>query len=280
MKKLTFLITIWLTIALPNLSQTQDSLNIISKLIEYEGKMLYYSEKASWHGTDILLEQKGIVDKVGGYLSYPVNDSVRCVFFSKAVSPTVIFSTTFDQTFDLSTVVISDAERFPSPLELDMYSMREKAIRALETDTIVKYYENTRLNLIPIINGSIKRVYVLTGPTKARAVLLGNDYLVEFDSSSNISSIQTLHKGLIPLPLTAGEDKQKTLSSMHSHVAGKSAFITPTDICTLMLYQPMTEWTEHIVMAPNYVSVWNCVDNSLTIMTRETYNKLSDIKDE
>lgn len=50
--------------------------------------------------------------------------------------------------------------------------------------------------------------------------------------------------------------------------------MTPTDVCTLMLYQKLTKWKQHIVLSGNYVSIWDSNRQSLTAITKEAWNKI------
>jgi hypothetical protein len=61
-----------------------------------------------------------------------------------------------------------------------------KALAEINSDKMFKTYENSNLNLIPLINGAERKVYVLTGPTQNGVVLIGNDYLLTFDSEGKI----------------------------------------------------------------------------------------------
>lgn len=254
----------------------QSTLSQKSKLIEHEGKMLYYSEKASWHGSDIFLEKVKNTDHIGGYFSYPYLDSVRCIFFSKAPDMKVVFTATFGKEFDLGKVNVSLDERFFTLEEHSLFKMRTKALEVLNTDTIFEFYQGTSPNLVPIINGGTKRVYVLTGPTKSGVVLFGNDYQLDFDKDNNLISITKLHNNLIPISTTPNEEGGQIVGTMHSHSDISSEFITPTDICTLMLYQYMTRWETHYVMSKEYVSIWDCKTNTLEIVTREDFKKKSE----
>ncbi|MBZ4187308.1 hypothetical protein [Niabella beijingensis] len=56
--------------------------------------------------------------------------------------------------------------------------------------------------------------------------------------------------------------------------------ITATDICTLMLYQKLTNWNTYYIAGPNYVCTWYCRNNQLTILTRKAFNKISKGKKE
>ena len=60
---------------------------------------------------------------------------------------------------------------------------------------------------------------------------------------------------------------------MHSHLPEYNEIITPTDICTTMLYQDYTKWENHTVLSKEYVSIWDCEKNELIILTREAWEK-------
>jgi hypothetical protein len=113
-------------------------------------------------------------------------------------------------------------------------------------------------------------VYVLTGPKVTGVVIFGNDFLMTFDERDNLKDKKEIHRNLIPIEFEKG---QNTVGAMHSHTFGTSDFITPTDICTLMLYAKFAGWESHIVLSQKYVSIWNCDAETLTLMTWEEYEK-------
>lgn len=67
----------------------------------------------------------------------------------------------------------------------------------------------------------------------------------------------------------------KTVSGIHSHVIEKWLTITPTDICTLMLYQRFTNWESYTTVSKKYVSIWNA-NNKLIIMKTENFKNMAE----
>jgi hypothetical protein len=245
-----------------NLTDTADK-------IERQGKMLHQSERASWLGTDIFVDkcqrQRTIA---GGYLSYiNGNESVN-IFFSKDDKPRVLATITFNESYTLNKLDTTIREF--KQIEADLYSIRKKALTAINSDTLFKRYNNTSLNLIPIIDGKLRQVYVLTGPNVNGVVIFGNDYLIDFDEQNNIVTKRRLHKNLIAI-----ETKNPAESSAHSHLPETGSFITPTDICTLMLYEKSAGWNFHVVISKDYVSSWHCPKNQLVILTRKAWEAIS-----
>ena len=239
-----------------------------------EGKLLYKSEMASWYGTDLFLENYKNTQNIGGYFSYTENETSKCVFFSKSDNPKVIGSISFDSTYNLKTAKIDLEERGFSNYENDIYQIRKLALAEIISDTaLFKQYKNSNLNLIPLIDGKEKKVYVLTGPKQSGVVLFGNDYLLTFDKNNKLMQKKQLHKNLIPINY-GGKDKEgKPLVSeeaMHSHLPETGDFITATDICTLMLYERFAKWKTHNVVSEKYLNIWNCETNELSVIPMET----------
>lgn len=166
--------------------------------------------------------------------------------------------------------MMNTKERNMTGIEKDYFELRKNALDVINSDTIFQVYKNSSLNIIPIITGKEKKVYVITGTTRSGVVLLGNDYLINFDKNNKAVSSKKIHQNLIPIDITKGDD----VSSMHSHLPETGDYITPTDICTLMLYQRFTKWKTHTVLSKNYVSFWDGEKNSLAVITREAYQKI------
>ena len=236
-----------------------------------EGLLLYESEKASWHGSDLFLEK--FIDrlKVGGYFSYTDGNNPKCIFVSKEDSNKVIGTVTFDKTFDLNNATTDLTERQLTDIEKEYFFLREKAFDRISNDTIFKHYKNTSYNVVPLISGKEKKVYVLTASTQNGKVVIGNDYLIEFNKKGEVKKTSRLHKGI--LSFEYGDKEKQMVSAMHSHLPEYNEIITPTDICTTMLYQDYTKWENHTVLSKEYVSIWDCEKNELIILTREAWEK-------
>ncbi|WP_367390059.1 hypothetical protein [Lewinella sp. LCG006] len=238
-----------------------------------EGKLLYRCEMASWYGTDLFLEAYPNRGNIGGYFSYVDGDLARCVFFSKADNHGVIGTITFDVTYDLATADVNLQERDFSAKEHDLYEMRRNALDLMGTDTLFKVYENTNLNLIPLISQGEKKVYVLTGPQKNGVVVLGNDYLLTMRNNNTVKRREKLHNNIISIPY--GDSDQEIMGTMHTHNKETGPFITPTDICTLMLYAKFAGWKTHSVVSADYLNLWNCETNSLLVLTKDAVEKIN-----
>lgn len=239
-----------------------------------EGMHLYHSEMASWHGTDLFLSQYSNKENIGGYLSYTEGNNSTCLFFSKEPIPQVVGTITFNQDYDLESAVVDLKERSFTPKELDLYTIRQVALKDIVSDTLYKQYNNTNLNLIPLIQGKEKKVYILTGPTTSGVVIFGNDYLLTFNQDNSIRSKKQLHKNIIPIQTQTTEDGHVIISTMHSHLAETGHLPTATDICTLMLYTPYTSWESHIIISDEYKSIWDCKKNNFVVLPNKAVDEI------
>ncbi len=246
--------------------------------IQAEAFKIYRSEKASWLGTDIMQEvyDSGIPSNLKGYFSYATENAVRCVFYSNDSIPKILLTIEFDQSFDPKKTTVADYAREFSEREKEYYLLRKSVESVLIADTgFFKYYENTNYNIVPIIDEQSKRVYILTGTTRQGIVLFGNDYIMLFDNNYKLSSKERIHNTLISSPMQSEETSGGTpVGFVHSHVPGRSEYMTATDIATALLYQAYTNWQSCTVISKDYFSIWSCKSNTLTIIPTKTLKKI------
>lgn len=238
-----------------------------------EGFLLYQSEKASWHGGDFFLEKFTDRSKIGGYVSYTDGINPKCVFISKEDNNKVIGTVTFDSNFNLKNVTTDLTERPASDLEKEYFDLRVKAYDRINNDTIFKHYKNTNYNIVPLISGKEKRVYVLTASTENGKIVIGNDYLIKFNAKGEVKKTERLHQGM--LFFEVGDKENQIVGAVHNHLPGFNELITPTDICTIMLYQDYTKWERHTVISKKYVSFWDCKKKELVVITTEAWEKIT-----
>ncbi len=269
MKKLFTLITLF-TLA-QNATAQEKELRRIADSIYTEGDMLYRSEWASGHSTQIFASNFGGKKLLsGGYFSYEINKEMTTIFFSKNEDPVVLATVKFDHGLDSSKYRIDTNTRKFTENEKEFYTIRSKAAQAVLNDTLFKFYQHTSLNLVPIIKNGTKKVYIITAQTVPDEVLLGNDYLINFDKDNEIIKKSKLHNNLIPLG-TGGSDPIK--ASSHQHLGETSPFITATDICAFKLWKAKTTWVISFVVSIGYVSAWHFRDEFLEILTQDEWQK-------
>lgn len=238
-----------------------------------EGKLLYRSEMASWYGTDLFIENHKETENIGGYFSYLDNETAICIFFSKSDKPKVIGTISFDSTYNTKTAKTDLTERDFTKTENDLYEIRKLAKTEIQSDTLFKAYQNTNLNLIPLINGNEKKVYVLTGPQNSGVVIFGNDYLLTFDQDNKLTLKKGLHKNILPVEYGDKDEEEGIVGGVHSHLPETGEFITATDICTLMLYEKFAKWKSYTVVSEKYINIWDCITDRLIVVNVEDVEK-------
>src|SRR5689334_14759427 len=131
--------TLSLFIMLANLSAfgQQIPTEQVQPIVE-EGKLLYYSEMASWHGNDLFFEKYKKADSVGGYFSYPDSGFEKCIFYSKADRARVIGTIRFDTSYNTETASLDLTERDFTKTENEFYLLRETALKKMDADTLFK----------------------------------------------------------------------------------------------------------------------------------------------
>jgi len=269
MKKLFTLILLF--ILSHNATAQKNDLKQIADSIKAEGEMLYRSEWASGHSTQIFTSSFGGKKLLsGGYFSFERKQGMTTIFFSKNEDPVVLATVTFDHGLDSSQYVIDTTTRKFTKNEKEFYAIRSKAAKAILNDTLFKFYQHASLNLVPIIKNGVKKVYVITAQTVLDEVLLGNDYLINFNKDNEIIKKTKLHNNLIPLG-TGGQDAIK--ASSHQHLGKTSLFITATDICAFKLWKAKTTWVISFVVSAGYVSAWHFRDEFLEIFTKAEFEK-------
>jgi hypothetical protein len=264
MKKLLLLLTL-----LPCLAYAQQpDLKRIADSISAEGWQLYRLEKAAWHGAAKALQQfPGLQTTVGGYFTYESGTRVNCIFYN-VPSDSVVAEVSFDRTLNPEQASAKKQTRPLAPAEKDLLAIRKKALDLLQRDTVFKMYQQTSFNLVPVITPAERKVYVLTAPKVGGVVILGSDYLLRFDRNNNLVSRQAIHPAILPIEYKSAPVQD---ASFHNHTAESGDFITATDICTLMLYGEYAKWKKHTVVGEKYVSVWDAVKNTLTILPKKQF---------
>ncbi|MFW5804614.1 MAG: hypothetical protein ACOCWG_05235 [bacterium] len=268
MKKRT-LILIAFCISL--ITNGQDSDEILA-----EGKLLYRLEKASWKGTDDFLSR--FPDKrnlIGGYLSYESDShKIANIFFSSVNNDSLLVRYLFDSIPD-SPLQIDTINLKITEHEKDLIEIRQDAIQRISnnSDNFFTFYKNTSLNPIPLITNKEKRVFILTGPQISNVVIIGNDYLLEYDKQNKLKDKIQIHQSLLQYPYKSDDPENKLESTYHSHVV--SEYINSTDICTLLLYKDYVEWKQHYVMSKKYVSIFDMEKENLVIITKKAWDKIN-----
>jgi phage pi2 protein 07 len=220
-----------------------------------EGMLIYRNSKSSWLGNEILikpLQEKDLVKDLGGYLSYPMGDITHFIFYNK--KNRVIAETYFDSTFKAYVEHISFNERDFNEVEKFYIRIKQATLEFQQKDSTIKYYDNTGMNVVPILFKNKIKVYMLTAPSIYGQVILGNDYVLEFDENIKNPKLYDIHKTIVPIPYA--KDTIQT-QSYHTHTDEMGALPSPTDIAIVFLYGELAGWTQHLIYSKELTTILN-----------------------
>jgi hypothetical protein len=245
-----------------------------------EGQALYQSERASWVATDIFMASIADRSLLGGYLSYTAGDSVRTLFFSRlngkdSAEPQVLADFTFPkQDIRLETSRRGN-NRATSPAEKRLFTLREQVIREMKSGKMLgePYQVPAKCNLnIVLLTDATPRAYLITGPQENLVVPIGNDYLLSFDGHDRLVQAQKLHNTY--LPFKADPTNKDFATGIHTHLTAHP-YITPTDICSLLLYNHVYPMEQHYVMGQKYVSILAIREGKLVILEKKVFDRIA-----
>ncbi|RZK95080.1 MAG: hypothetical protein EOO62_30220 [Hymenobacter sp.] len=245
-----------------------------------EGLRLYQSERSSWVATDLMLATTIDRAQIGGYLSYLAGDSVRTIFWPKGTAGTVGTPLLASYSFLRQDVRVGTGNYRPAGAftahEAQLFAIRQ-AVRE-EMSAGKNPYPvpaNTSLNIALVEAANEVRAYLIVGPKESGVVPIGNDFLLTFSPGGKFKSIERLHNSYLPLRRDAVEQEVKAM--IHSHLAAHP-YITPTDICSTLLYRTKMPGQQHIVVSEEYVSLFDIDTQQLAILTRKAFEKMSNFK--
>jgi hypothetical protein len=253
-------VLIFLTLLLLNINvwgqvKTQSELDVIADKISEEALKLYRSEFTSWNGTDLFLAAyKESMDSLGGYFSYSTDSNYHCIFYSTSESPEVIGDVIFSNGYILSYTSTNLLKRPFTETERAYHLLKTRTSKLVKEDSLFRYYEGTNFNFIPLIEPGNVRVYAVTSSNKGGVAYLGNDYLIRFNDSLHVIAREKLHESLIKIERSSEPAGGGTI---HTHLDEYSPFMTPTELCTIMLYKEIINMRSLVVVSRYYTVIWS-----------------------
>ena len=252
----------------------QIDLNIERKNILEKGIKLYKLERSAWISSDSTANKINDIN-ISGFVSYFDTNTIKVLFYEKITDDDFLihFTLEFDTTINVNFLNINNQQRRPKSGEKNYIELREGTLDLISHfEKLYTNYENTGKNVAILKEKGKYKIYLMTGSNEYGILPIGNDY--EFECKENESIIEyigKLHQNYMPINYI---DMPKNIKAgVHSHSSKSSDFITPTDICTLLLYKDLFTIKEHIVISGKYVSVFNNETLNLLIMNKTEYNK-------
>jgi hypothetical protein len=261
-------------LASASMAYAQNNLQSTSQSILHEGLELYQLEQAAWLSTDLLEARHYPTQQINEYFSYASGDSIRTLFIGgRQSAPQVLTEFRSPRTHIRPATTRQLSGRELLAPEQALLAIRRRSLADLQHVAGAELPAHTAFNVVLLPKGPQVWVYVFTGATPGTTqrgvTLLGNDYLLHYKANGQLLTSKKLHPNLIPI--SRPQTKQPIQASLHLHKEGKMPFITPTDVCTLLLYQKQLPGRTHLVFSKKYVSIFSPADAKLTILTRQAF---------
>ena len=213
-----------------------------------EANLLYNYEKAVWNASDLLIDNRKLRKKNGGYVVFHKEDSIWVSFFDKD-HESIIARFHF---------VNKDMEK-PFLAKLEESAAQEKENELLRIKNLIieelghekyelSFPKSYNPNLILIPENQYYKLYIIMGTSSEGIVPFGNDYLFWADKKGEIFKWHKFHSKLIPARSEI-PGVGTVVSETHSHLRS-TPYITATDICTFRLYAKYTELESFSVYSP------------------------------
>lgn len=212
-----------------------EQLKYINDSILTEATRLYVFEKMNWWATDEYLERlhdKGDTRDWKNARSFTMvsNDVIRVIFHK---SDSCILEYRYDMLTDDVDVV---EEWRPLKAEEKAEKMRFDTLLAACNALPIPIHsypaDKFSFNVDMIrIDENVTRVYFMMGALENNSVGFGNDFSVDFDDGGKVLAWRTYHHSFIPV----NYENASSSALIHSHTKD-NPYMTPTDICTFMLY--------------------------------------------
>ncbi|WP_027001130.1 hypothetical protein [Hugenholtzia roseola] len=270
-----------------------------------KGNLLAQYEKATFLGLAYpILENQNFKAQLSGFVAYPLpksslnqgtnsgyqkNYAWKVIFYNKKRE--ILFAI---ETDTLQRKVVKEEKTRPlTAQEKTLIELREKAWEYIYAHKSkgknkakkFRFYENTALHLVvfetPQDPKQAGEVWLLTAPLISGKIIFGNDYQLLLDKKMKVSKVNFLHQNIITIAELGMPSDNGLVTSYHNHSHKSSDFITPTDICALILYGKNTNWDTHWVFSKDFVSIFDVKKQTLEIMPRSTWElQYNDIPNE
>ncbi len=250
-------------------------LSAITDSILDEGLRLYFFEWLAWHSADSAMTYCPVMDKVNG--SGIVADSLGFTHIY-TVDDNVVFSYIIDVTnesisWDNTVRPMTDAER-------NARDERKRCIRlAIESyGDSLKASGNVNVDVI-WVRPDLIRVYFLQSTTENNVIPIGNDYSVDISPDMKPLAFRRYHHSYLEQP--AYVDGEKVVDGLaHSHTPD-NPYITPTDICNMMLYgRDLYGLNTYYVLSTAFkqsiIQIFTAANPKITTMDFDEFKSLMD----
>lgn len=239
----------------------QVDLKKVAREILDESFFLYRHERASWLSTDLLTDSQKQLSS--GYFTYEKSDTIKSVYFDKETKSAIVkYNFRIVDSLNIELINFEENKKL-SDYELMLLTIRNHA-HAISSVFYSEFGipQGINPNLIIKERPADFYVYSIPGTYIENLIPIGGDYWFTYTKLGKSLKFDFIHRNLIPFE---GKGEEKIHGTGHEHRKRANKYITPTDICTLLLYKNSIEWDTHEVISKGFISTFNLRTISLTI---------------
>lgn len=260
----------------------QDISTVPKEQIISTGRKLYCFEKAYMIANEVMLRQyPGKYYRIGGSVTYRIQDSVRTIFWLKKDSTSIDLTVTFDSFPDTLNYIADPKKRTASEEELRLINLHQETRQLMNKNKgrFFSFYNYTSNHLVLFPGETEDQVYILTLSNDKEDLIFGNDYLLIFAKNGKLKSKTKIHEHGYSINLQQDIPKDSSaIETFHEHNGKTPLYITATDICTLLIYRDKINWDKHTVLSPDFACTWNIEKQELQVLTRKSWDKIQEKK--
>jgi hypothetical protein len=248
----------------------QINLRQIEKEVIDEGLYLYRHERASWKSTDLLTDNHKQLSTA--YFTYEINDTIKSIYFDKEKKLAIV-QFHFIKTDSIEIDLINTIEN----KELTSYETILMNVRNHAHGISSVYYSTFGIprginpNIIIKERSNDFYVYSIPGTYLENLIPIGGDYWFTYTKQGKSLKFDLIHRNLIPFE---ARGEKEIMGTVHQHRDKSNKYITPTDICTLLLNRDFIEWDIHEVVSKTFISTFNLRTIKLTIEPNSLKRKM------
>lgn len=237
-----------------------------------EGNLLYKYEKAAWISNDLAFKNPIVKAEFHDYVTYEEQGEIKTIIFEEKLQ-TCIAEYAFENNFDHPKSVKIEKRQL-SDKEKQLINVREKILKNIHDNEykVIIPTKGYSLNFILLPFSDKYKLYIITGTTEPNIVPFGNDYIFIANENGEIENWHKFHSQLIPASTIIGGNNVRRNNARRNRITGlihthlpSTPLITPTDICTFMLYAPLYDLETLTVLYAPVAMKYSLKENTIKI---------------
>jgi hypothetical protein len=212
-----------------------------------EADLMYKYEKTVWNSTDLLMADKKLKMKYGGYIVRHSVDSIFVTYMDEIQKESIARFFYISTNINKPCKIITESSPL-SGTEKELIDIKVKMLNQLSDSKYnVTIPQGFNPNFVLIKEDTIFKLYLIMGTSESGVIPFGNDYLFKANSKGEIIFWNKFHSRMIPT--MAEINGYIVTESSHSHLR-TTPYITATDICTFRLYAQNAKQKKFSVYSP------------------------------